>query len=123
MIGMTTECPDELRVATTLDLLYANKNYWILSVSTVHHKGRCKEVKLSINDLKVGDTIGCSIHKDGKLHYYVNGKDRGVGWDDILPTNQAVYGIVNVYGRVIKIRSLFHFGKFKCILTWLSFDY
>ena len=89
----------------------------------MHHQGREKIVEFNLYDLKVGDTIGCSIHEDGTLHYYVNGKDRGVGWDDKLPVNQAVYGIVDVYGRVTKIRSLFYYGKCKCMLTWLSYDY
>ena len=120
---MTVECPDEIKVPYWTESLYTSGNYWILSFSTVHHQGREKEVEFNLNDLKVGDTIGCSIHEDGKLHYYVNGKDRGIGWDDKLPINQAVYGIVDAYGRVTKIRSLFHYGKCKCMLTWLSYDY
>ena len=110
-IGLTVECPDEIKVPHSTYDLFTSENYWILSYSTVHHKGREKKVEFDLYDLTVGDIIGCSIHEDGTLHYYVNGKDRGVGWDDKLPVNQAVYGIVDVYGCVTKIRSLFHYGK------------
>ena len=122
-IGITVECPNEIKVPFSVTSLYTSENYWILSCSTVCHQRRTKIVEFNLDDLKAGDTIGCSIHEGGTLHYYVNGKDRGVGWDDKLPINQAVYGIVDVQGRVTKIRSLFHYGKCKCMLTWLSYDY
>ena len=120
---MTVECPDEIKVPYYAGSLHTSENYWILLSSTVYHQGRKKRCEFNLDDLTVGDTIGCSIHEDGTLHFYVNGKDRGVGWDDKLPVNQAVYGIVDVFGRVTKIRSLFHYGKCKCMLTWLSYDY
>ena len=110
-IGMTVECPDEIKVPLGALDLYKSGNYWILSASTVHHQGREKKVEFNVEELKVGDTVGCSIHEDGTLHYYVNGKDRGISWTDKLPTNQAMYGFADVYGAVRKIRSLFHYGK------------
>ena len=108
---MTVECPDEIWVPVSAHSLRGSRNYWILSASTVYHQGREKKVQFNAWDLKVGDTIGCCIHKDGTLHYYVNGIDKGVSWDDKLPTNQAVYGFVDVYGYTRKISSLFHYGK------------
>ena len=108
---MTVECPDEIKVPLGALDLYKSGNYWILSASTVHHQGREKKVEFNVEELKVGDTVGCSIHEDGTLHYYVNGTDRGVSWNDKLPTNQAMYGFADVYGAVRKIRSLFHYGK------------
>ena len=83
---MTVECPDEIKVPYSA-WIKASGNYWILAFSTVHHKGRKKEVEFNVDELKAGDSVGCSIHKDGTLHYYVNGKDRGVSWDDKLPIN------------------------------------
>ena len=114
---MTVECPDEIKVPYSAVSLYTSRNYWTLSFSTVHHQGREKKVEFNLDDLKINDTIGCSIHEDGTLHYYVNGKDRGVSWYDKLPINQTRYGIVDIYGRVTKIRSLYHYGKCKCMLT------
>ena len=109
---MTVECPDKINVPENLGNLCETKNYWILSASTVYHNGRRKEIGFNLEELKVGDTIGCSIHEDGTLHYFVNGKDRGVVWDDKLPINQAVYGIVDVCRRVKRISLLFHYGKY-----------
>lgn len=109
---MTVECPDEIKVPLGALDLYKSGNYWILSASTVHHQGREKKVEFNVEELKVGDTVGCSIHEDGTLHYYVNGKDRGISWNDKLPTNQAMYGFADVYGAVRKIRSLFHYGMY-----------
>ena len=70
---MTVECPDEIWVPVSAHSLRGSRNYWILSASTVYHQGREKKVQFNAWDLKVGDTIGCCIHKDGTLHYYVNG--------------------------------------------------
>ena len=114
---MTVERPYKIKVPDSAWSLRTSGNYWILAFSTVFHQKRRKKVEINLKDLKVGDTIGCSIHEDGTLHYYVNGKDRGVGWDEKLPVNQAMYGIVDVCGGVTKVRSLFHYGKYKCMLT------
>ena len=108
---MTLECPDDIKVPLGALDLYKSCNYWILSASTVHHEGRERKVEFNVEELKVGDTVGCSIHEDGKLHYYVNGQDRGVSWDDKIPTSKALYGFADVYGAVRKIRSLFHYGE------------
>ena len=109
---MTVECPDEiLELPIILWSWRDSRNYWILMGSAVCHHGREKKVHFNINQLIVGDTIGCSVHKDGTLHYYINGIDKGICWDDKLPTNQTMYGIVGITGRHKRIRSLFHYGK------------
>ena len=107
---MTMECPDKIKVPSGAMDLYKSGNYWILSGSTVHHEGRKKIIEFNVDKLAVGDTVGCSFHEDGTLHYYENGKDRGISWDDKLPSNQAMYGFADVYGAVRKIRLLFCHG-------------
>ena len=115
---MTVECPDEIQVLPwSLYDWRGRRNYWILKSSTVYHHGREKEVQFDINELTVGDTIGCSVHKDGTLHYYINGIDKGICWGDKLPTNQTMYGVVGVWGHHKRIRSLFHYGKYASVLT------
>ena len=110
---MTIECYDKTQKSSWSSWhLCESKNYWILIGSTVYHRGRQRKVQCNTQHLKVGETIGCSVHKDGTLHYYVNGIDSGVSWDDKLPTNQTMYGVVDIYGRHKKIRSLFHYGKY-----------
>ena len=114
---MTVECPDEIQ-QLPWSLLYwrGSSNYWILIDSTVYHYGRGKNVQFDTRDLKVGDTIACSVDSDGNFRYYVNGIDRGICWDK-LPTNQAMYGVVDVRWRYKKIRSLFHFCKYTSVFT------
>ena len=114
---MTVECPDEIQ-QLPLSIWYCrgSSNYWILIDSTVYHYGRKKEVQFHTRDLKVGDTIACSVDSDRNLRYYVNGIDRGICWDK-LPTNQAMYGVVDVCGRHNKIRSLFHYCKYTSVFT------
>ena len=109
---MTVECPDEIQQLPSSSLGWRDsRNYWILDSSHVYHHGREKKVQFNTWRLNVGDTIALSVDNDGNIHYYVNGIDRGVCWDK-LPTNQAMYGVVDVNGHHNKIRSLFHYGKY-----------
>ena len=114
---MTVECPDEIQqLPWTLWDWKGSRNYWILDSSTVYHYGRNKQVQFHTKDLKVGDTIALSVDSNGTLYSYVNGINREVCWDK-LPTNQAMYGVVDVWARHNKIRSLFHYGKYTSVLT------
>ena len=115
---MTIECPDEIQELPWSLWYWRDRiNYWILVSSTVYHHGREKKVQFNINKLIVGDTIGCSVYEDGTLHYYINGMDKGICWDDKLPTNQTLYGVVGLWGRHKRIRSLFHYGEYTSVLT------
>ena len=117
MIGMTVECPDDIWFPPyTLGDCRDSSNYWVLEHSTVHHHGRGKQVQIDTWNLKVGDTIALSVDSNGTLYSYVNGINREVCWDK-LPTNQAMYGVVDIWTRHNKIRSLFHYGKYTSVLT------
>ena len=114
---MTVECPDEIQqLPWSLYGWKSSSNYWILFDSTVYHNGREKKVQFNTRDLKVGDTIACSVDSDGNLRYYVNGIDRDICWDK-LPTKQAMYGVVDLWGHHNKIRSLFHYCKYTSVFT------
>ena len=114
---MTVECPDEIQqLPRSLLDCRDSSSYWILINSIVYHYGREKQVQFKTRDLKVGDTIACSVDSDGNLRYYVNGIDRGICLDK-LPTNQAMYGVVDVSWRHNKIRSLFHYCKYTSVFT------
>ena len=90
--------------------LYRSIDYWILSASTLHHNGQEKRVDFNLESLKVGQSIGCSINKDGELKYFVNGVDQGVAWTG-LPTNKPVWGFADIYGLSRKIKSEFLCGE------------
>ena len=46
------------------------------------------------------------ITEYGELHLLINDNDVGVIWKD-LPTDQPLWGIVDVYGKLKKIRAEF----------------
>ena len=111
--GMTTQCPDDIAVPSGALDLYRSSHYWILSASTVHNNGQERKMDLNLESVRVGQTIGCSVNKDGELHYFVDGKDRGIGWTG-LPIDVPLWGFADIYGLARKIKSLFIFGEFLC---------
>lgn len=91
--------------------MYRSSNYWILSASTVHSSGQERRVDFNLESLCVGQSIGCSITKDGDLHYYIDDDDKGVGWTG-LPLDKPVWGFADIYGLARKIKSEFVFGMY-----------
>ena len=75
---------------------------------------------LNLESVRVGQTISCNVNKDGELHYFVDGKDRGIGWTG-LPTDVPLWGFADIYGLARKIKLLFIFGKFLCGLVLADF--
>ena len=109
-IGFTTFNPDDGAVPLGALECYNNEKYWILSASTVHHKGGERKLDFSIEELKIGDSVGCCVTKTGDLQYYVNGVMKGIGWDG-LPTDQLLWGFADLYGLTRKVKSEFVFGE------------
>ena len=64
----------------------------------------------NLESLRVGQTIGCSVNKEGELHYFIDDSDKGVGWTG-LPTDKPMWGFADIYGLARKIKSEFAFGK------------
>ena len=61
--------------------------------------------KLSLppfDDLKVGETVGLYVSKDGDLHFLVNGCDTGAAFHN-LPTNVPLFVVVDVYGKAQQV--------------------
>ena len=65
----------------------------------------------NLESLRVGQTVGCSVNKEGELHYFIDDTDKGVGWTG-LPTDKPMWGFADIYGLARKIKSEFVFGKF-----------
>ena len=107
---MTTQCPDDIPVPSGALDLYRSSEYWILSASTVHSNGQERKVDFNLESIRVGQTIGCSVNKEGELHYFLDGEDRGVGWTG-LPTDKPMWGFADIYGLARKIKSAFIFGE------------
>lgn len=90
--------------------MYRSSNYWILSASTVHSSGQERRVDFNLESLRVGQSVACSINKDGELHYYIDDDDKGVGWTG-LPLDKPIWGFADIYGLARKIKSEFVFGE------------
>lgn len=104
--GFTVQCPDDIPVPSGALDLYRSEDYWILSASTVHHNGQEKRVDFNLESLRVGQSIGCLVNKEGELRYFVDGKDQGIGWTG-LPTDKPLWGFADIYGLARKIKSEF----------------
>ena len=108
---MTTECPDNIISIPIYALKWIrDSDYWILDCTTVYHNdeegGKTKRVlKVNLNLLREGQTIGCMVSREGELHVYIDGVDRGIVWTG-LPTHKPFWGVVDVYGPTKKIQLL-----------------
>ena len=89
--------------------MYRSDQYWILSASTLHHDGKEHRVDFNLESLKIGQSVGCMVNKQGELKYFVDGVDMGVAWTG-MPTNRPLWGFADIYGLARKIQSEFQFG-------------
>ena len=102
--------PNHVRVPDNAMDLYSSSDYWILSGPVVYHAGEKKMVNFNLNLLREGQTVGCLVNKERELHYYVDGKDQGVGWVG-MPRYGLLWGFADVYGQVTKIKLEYLCGK------------
>ena len=102
-LGFTLCCPDDIPISSGAPNFYDSSDYWFLSLDTVHHSCKERNINLSLHLLRVGQTVGCLVNTAGELHYYVDGEDRGVGWEG-MPQDRPLWGFVDLYGWVTKIK-------------------
>ena len=100
---MTTQCPDNTSIPSDASLWYGHSNYWILDYNTVHHNGEWRELKAKLDSLREGQTVGCMVSREGELHVYIDGVDKGIVWTG-LPTHKPFWGVADVYGCTKKIQ-------------------
>lgn len=82
------------------------KQFWIVRHRESYHGQEIKESSYFAEDLKGIRTMGVVVTDDGNLHLLVNDEDIGVLWRG-LPTDKPLWGIVDVFGRLRKIRAEF----------------
>lgn len=70
----------------------------------------------NLESLKVGQSIGCCVTREGELRYFINGVDQGIAWTG-LPTDRPMWGFADIYGLARKIKSEFLFGEYKYSFT------
>ena len=76
---------------------------------TACHDGTEKVMRFSTSALVEGDSVGVRVSKNGDVQYYVNGQNKGRGFQH-LPQHQDLWGVVYLrYGT--KIQSEFYLGE------------
>ena len=88
----------------------SKKRYWRLSANKKRHNGREKAISIDMNNLRVGQSVGLLVTRDGDLHLFVDGKHREMVWSG-LPTDQPLWGLADVNGKCAKIKADMLCGK------------
>ena len=107
---MTTQCPDNIRIPSHASEWKDHSDYWILDRTTVYHNDEKRKLKVNLNSLREGQTVGCKVSKEGGLHVYIDGVDKGIVWTG-LPTHKPFWGVADVYGCTKKIQLLLSSGE------------
>ena len=83
----------------------------------MYHNGKTKdsEVNFNLENLKVGQSVGCCVTRNGELRYFIDGVDQGIACID-LPTNRPLWGVAEIDGLAQKIESEFFFGEYSITL-------
>ena len=78
----------------------------------MYHNGKTKdsEVNFNLENLKVGQSVGCCVTKNGELRYFIDSVDKNIVWTG-LPTNRPMWGVTNICGSITEIKSEFFFGE------------
>ena len=103
---MTTQCPDAVETIPSVALEWSDHSadYWLLDSGAVYHNGEKKFVNKYLESSLLDDrTIGCMVSKEGNLHVYINGADKGIVWTG-LPTHTRFWGVADVYCLIKKIQ-------------------
>ena len=108
VVGVTFSLPEQ--VPSNLDS--ASNNEWLYKDRVLIHNAKKTNFPhlQSLDSISPGDSVGLLITATGSLHIYFNGKlvERiATG----LPVNQPLWGVVDVYGTCIKVKSEVLGGK------------
>ena len=114
---MTTRSPEDHHpVPDCFTPLFLSGEYWVLQsyiggeegVVQHHRQKRDMGQDFDREVLKVGQSAGFVVTKDGDLRFRVNSNE-GVGWTG-LPTDKPLWGIFDVFGLAKSIK-LSVFGR------------
>ena len=76
---------------------------WILDNNTVYHNNERRQLKVRLESLGEGQAVGCMVSREGKLHVYIDGVDKGIVWTG-LPTHKPFWGVADVFACTKKIQ-------------------
>ena len=101
---MTTTLPDN--VPSYLYSLDAGPDQWYYFGQSLYHNR--KETTFpdlpSLNELRTQQRVGIQITENGELNIFIDGKYMKTVATG-LPVHQAIFGVVDVYGKYTKIKS------------------
>ena len=120
--GFTDVCPDNKPVPSDV---YACRNYWIWKGTSLKHNGeRKRRANFDLANLKVGQSVGCCVTRNGELRYFIDGIDQNIVWTD-FPTDRRLWGVADLFSSRLGFRSIkseFLFGEYSITLktapTW-----
>ncbi|XP_043229650.1 neuralized-like protein 4 isoform X2 [Amphibalanus amphitrite] len=99
--GITTHCPDTLKIPATMTNLRTGTIMMSGSGILTNGKGTRREYgTFNLDELKEGDRIAMMRRSNGTLHFFINGLDQGVAATNAPPT---VWGVVDLYGMTVKV--------------------
>ena len=90
--------------------MYTGADHWTISGNRIYNKQREKRSLVNLDELVIGDSVGCLVTKRGKLEIFLNGESLGVGWGG-LPADKLIWGFADLYGRTTEVRSNTVCGK------------
>ena len=92
-LGFTTIRPDTIgKVPADRTHLRRDKYYWTTGFR---------------NSVGKGKSFGCRVYENGNMHRFVDGEDQGLSHRN-LPTDQPLWGFVDIYGQAKKIESEYY---------------
>ena len=100
---MTTQCPDNISIPSDALEWNDHSDYWILIGSSIYHNDQKRDLKVNLKSLRVGQTVGCMVSREGELHVYIDGVDKSVVWTG-LPTHKPFWGWADVSASTKKIQ-------------------
>ena len=103
-VGMTTQCPDNIGIPCDALEWRGHSDYWILYSDGVYHNDEWRELKVDLDSLREGQTVGCMVSREGELHVYIDGAmDNSIVWTG-LPTHKPFWGWADVFACTTKIQ-------------------
>ena len=102
-VCMTTQCLDYIRIPRSVLEWSDHSDYWILVGRTFYHNNERRNLKVNLESLQEGQTVGFMVSREGELLVYIDGVVKGIVWTG-LPTHKPFWGVVDVCGRTNKIQ-------------------
>ena len=100
------DVPPELRSADA----EAGPHEWIWESSLIYHNDQTYSAPCRLKDLTAGHSVGLLVTPSGQLHIFLDDKHQSEVLTG-LPVHIPLWGMADVYGRCVKIKSEMMSGR------------